>query len=138
MSVEKDIEAVAPLHMEEDENGDDKMAVEEDKASAESKGTRAVSDVEMKEANEPARSNDTAEPIRKMKSSPAEQTPNQEKELGESEGSNLQLDKESDAEISKWEEKVCLNTFGVCLYSYILLDDNICLIIFSFYCMLSD
>ena len=95
LSVEKDIEAVAPLHMEEDENGDDKMAVEEEKASAESKGTRAVSDIEMKETNE-------------------------------SEGSNLQLDKESDAEISKWVEKVCLNTFGVCLYSYILLVSNLC------------
>jgi len=127
LSVEKDRAAAARLHMEEDVNGDDKMAVEEEKTSAESKEKLPVSDVEMKEANEPARSNDTAEPIHKMKSSPAEQTPNQEKELGESEGSNLQLEKESDAEISKWEEKVCLNTFGVCLYSYILLVYNFCL-----------
>ena len=103
--------------MEEDENG-------------------AVPDAEMEDVNEPAnKSND--DDTAKMTSSPAEQTPNQEKEaeLGESEGSNLQLDKESDAEISKWEEKVCLNTFGVCLYSYILLDDNLCLIIFSFSCI---
>ena len=72
--------------------------------------------MEEDENGDPA-NDDTAEPIRKMTSSP---------------------EKKSDAEISKWEDEVCLHTFGVCLYVYILLDDNICLIIFSFYCILSD
>ena len=99
--MDKDRVAAAPLRTEEDDNGDDKMAVEE-RTSAESKEKLAVSDVEMKEANEPANKS------------------------------------KSDAEISKWEEKVCLNTFGVCLYSYILFVYNFCLIIFSFSCILSD
>jgi len=143
--------------MEEDENGDDKMAVEEEKAPAESKGTRAVSDVEMKEVNEPAvpdaemkdvnthhmttrRSKSRSESLSegdgtssagersetKGKHSPAEPTPNQEKrvELDESEGSSPQLEKTPNE--SDLEEKVCLNTFGVCLYSYILLVSNLC------------